>query len=97
MTNTRHKNADVIIAFAEGKQIQSRHKEHPFKWRDMDGLHGIDNDCFEWRIKPEKQKLWINIYPSGGVQTYTSKENADKYCGRRIACIEIEYEIGEGL
>ena len=58
-----------------------------------------------WR-EPEKVKLWINVYASGEISTfyetfaYKSREAAD--CAaigldRRLACVEIEVERGQGL
>lgn len=49
----------------------------------------------------EKRKMWVNVYrpfvESVG-NAYASKELADKWAGAgRIACIEVEFEPGEGL
>lgn len=52
---------------------------------------------------PVKQEFWINIYHNehGGcpwVRPYQTKEEADyKAAPERIACVRIEYEIGDGL
>lgn len=115
----RHKWADVIIAFAEGKEIQFKNisldSTYP-DWTDTKCLYGINYEYLQWRVKPEKKTGWINIYPkeynffnyedckdrvmgnSGGV--YTDRGMADKAdaeSGKRIACIQIEYEEGQGL
>jgi hypothetical protein len=52
---------------------------------------------------PEKLKGWINIYPyvcgaEYRFSYYLSRESADAGAGSdRIACIQVEFEQGEGL
>lgn len=47
---------------------------------------------------PEKREMWVNVYESGGLVPHDSKEAADMSAiGNRIACIRVEYEVGEGL
>ncbi len=91
----------VLQAFAEGKPVQFK-GIHTQEWTDI--LWPSFSTDLEWRIKPKpkvKVKGWINIYSdrsslSGWI--YKTKEEAD---GLRIhsciACVEIEYEQGEGL
>lgn len=47
------------------------------------------------------QRVFVNIYPpfAGAVgAAYKTRQLADQLCGRsRIACIEVFYEIGEGV
>ena len=99
----RHKNADVIIAFAEGKEIQNKYKTSS-NWFDWDSemadtFPNFDRNDLEWRIKPTK-KGWINIYRDNflGRYIYATKPSADAahsgISATRIACIEIEYEEG---
>lgn len=46
---------------------------------------------------PVKHKRWVNIYTDGGV-VYLSKSHADECADRRrIACVEVEFDDGEGL
>lgn len=53
---------------------------------------------------PVRHKRWINVYLNGtngteeicGGCLYCSREKADEVAGKRIACIEIEFEEGEG-
>ena len=58
----RHKWADVIHAYAEGKPIQYRlvngGKKH--EWCDCTHFEHWSN--VEWRIKPEKKTYWVNVY-----------------------------------
>jgi len=49
---------------------------------------------------PERIQGWINVYGEGAiVQFHETKEMADKYASKqgRIACIKINYTVGEGL
>lgn len=57
-----HKHADLIKAWADGAEIEERHKSGG--WYDFDGGFWSDSDEFEYRIKPEKKKpvkrwLWV--------------------------------------
>ncbi len=95
----------IIQAYAEGKEIQCRiSTKHEWVPARNPGWF----DCYEYRIKPEKKKGWINIYHkpvgvdhqyfSGIGGPYDSHLIAKTYRGRNcVACIEIEYEEGEGL
>ncbi len=49
--------ASILTAFAEGKQIQWKPGQY---WHDTKHMQ-IDGLC-EYRIKPEKKKVWVNIY-----------------------------------
>ena len=66
-------------------------------------LTGTNSDL---DIMPPKRKAWLNIYSSDyyeqdefiPVRLFTKKAMADSQAGGfRIACIEVEYEDGEGL
>ena len=49
---------------------------------------------------PERKRGWINIYENGDIFLHPSRILADdsmRTDRKRIACIEIEYEEGEGL
>jgi hypothetical protein len=56
-------------------------------------------------IPPPKRKAWFNIYPAHTTSYesvvgfgFTSRERADRDADyKRIACLEVEYEEGEGL
>jgi hypothetical protein len=95
---TRHKWADVIIAYAEGKEIQCRVLETD-PWHRAETIQGIDNNLIQFRIKPEVKTGWINIYPETiNPIFYSSKKDADYHAvNHRIACIQISYTEGEGL
>lgn len=85
----------IIQAFAEGKTIQLKYP--PDIWIDQTSCSFV-HDSDRYRIKPEKKKGWVNIYPDIASGAYESKEKADRAASRsRIACIKIEYEEGQGL
>jgi len=61
----RHQNYDVIVAWAEGKDIQFRHKtfSNDDEWQDwktliindrVSGIPDFSNSSLIWRIKPAK-------------------------------------------
>lgn len=93
----RHPHADVLIAIAEGREVQRRSADH-LDWKDV----AVTNVCnplyqgdWQWRVKPQKHKRWVNIYYTN---LFEKKEHADDGASSfRIACIEIEFEEGEGL
>lgn len=98
--NTPHKNAEVIKAWADGKEIQYRFEDG--KWHDFEhcGTAGPwISDSPQWRIKPQKRELWLNVRADGKAFDHPSREEADRCAGPavRIACIRIEFEEGEGL
>jgi hypothetical protein len=63
-----HPNADVIIAWAEGKIVQYRSHvtaawiDHCYN-KSAAPPHFSNANGGEWRIKPEVKTGWINIYP----------------------------------
>lgn len=61
----RHKWADVIHAYAEGKEIQWKRDwgQWPTEWLDYSKHPGPGFDStVVWRIKPEKKTYWANVY-----------------------------------
>jgi hypothetical protein len=93
----------IIAAFAEGKTIQLLQD----KWEDIDAHNDIGFNCepSRYRIKPEKKSFWLNIYEhAASTVAHPSKVSADScakdaasYGGKRIACVEVTYEEGQGL
>lgn len=86
----------VIQGFAEGKTVQIR-LAGDLVWYDT--LVAEWKNGQDYRLKPEKKVMWVNVYEDGlGGNNYLTKEMADRTCRtRRVACIRIEYEEGEGL
>jgi hypothetical protein len=98
----RHKHADVIHAWAEGKDIEWLDFEVAV-WRTYEGRDPAFSSCsLDWRIKPTivKKEGWVNVYSkdtclvcgiSNGI--YKRKETADNYAtSNRVACIRIEWD-----
>ena len=48
---------------------------------------------------PEKREMWVNVYEGCDILVrHESRDSADSNAtGNRIACIRVEYEVGEGL
>ena len=95
--NKRHKHADVIIAWANGEEIE--YKWHG-EWHDWDdnSTPSFYEEC-EYRIKPKRVKKegWVNVYKNiNGDSRYflaPSEEEAGKWAAQnRVACVRIEWE-----
>jgi len=96
---TKHKHAEVIIAWANGEEIQYEHKG---SWMDVN-----DPDWYEtinYRIKPKRVKKegWVNVYPkTEGVEVigyaYSTEERANHHSiiHKRKTCVRIEWEEEE--
>jgi len=109
---TRHPNADILIAFAEGKTIQFYNQDRWVDFRGESDMHPDegpwDVDTGPWRVKPEKKIGWVVVLNSpdyfvGGSKLYPTKEAAlaawrgeQDFCRVR-SIIQITYEEGEGL
>ena len=106
-----HKHAEILKALAEGKTIQYKNGYFS-KWDDMPtGKYvgdvwnslclGKEDYSFSFRVKPVKKKGWINIYSDDGRcgYIYETQEQAREQAAitASSACIEIEYEEGQGL
>lgn len=87
----------IVEAFRNGKKVQ--YKNSDGAWVDTD--HPSFIDAYEYRIKPERKTGWVNIYGDSAVAAgiYQRKIDADENADgkRRVACIQISYEEGEGL
>ena len=76
--NVRHKWADVIMAFANGKSVQFRNPGVSGPWRDSN-LDGINNPGLEWRIKPSIKKFRVALYVSGHLYATDSDAHAAEW------------------
>ena len=101
----RHKHADVIIAWANGEEIEW-HDPLNEKWYPIpalgDGLL-LWEDRHEYRIKPKilKKEGWVNIQntskgPMISSGIFGTEEDAKKYAGlttvNKIITVRIEWE-----
>jgi len=107
---TRHRWADVIIAWAEGKEIQSRYMAPGAAWTDhkcptstqsasfMPAFNDVE---YLWRVKPETKTGWIAIHKDGLriSPIHTDRFDAQLHFGasQTAACLPITYTEGEGL
>ena len=76
----RHKHADVIVAWAEGKDVQVW-DENTKRWHDIVGKFPLFNEDREHRIKPPAKKYRVALFESDTSVYYTStadtQEDAD--------------------
>lgn len=57
---TRHKWADVIIAWAEGREIQHRYIPNGTPWKTFAGdTPSFNCPDYEFRIAPEPKYRWV--------------------------------------
>jgi len=57
----KHKHYDVIVAWAEGKQIQVKAFSNS-DWDDVD-MNGEEwYECYQYRIKPEPKPDYVKIF-----------------------------------
>ena len=96
---TPHKHRDVIIAWANGEEIEGKWQK---EWTLVDPMYApqFDPDR-EYRIKPKRVKKegWVNVYGLGKLcNVWHTKEEADNRAETHIprkACIRIEWEDEE--
>ena len=108
-----HRWAEVIKAWADGKEIQWRYVEPGNNWvtyssadRPSTMLFSADQSC-EWRIKPETKTGWIIIYNDNTLSKLIHEtEERCRYmsicanggiAANIAAIIPITYTEGEGL
>ncbi len=89
---TRHKHADVIIAWANGEEIEVMFTPSE-GWVDTSKPKW--HEQFEYRIKPKRVKKegWVNVYPAYCGSVHRTENEANKSAlGTRVACVRIEWE-----
>ena len=89
----RHRHADVIIAWANGEEIE--YELAPGNWIPV--VCPSWNLSINFRIKPKRVKKegWVNVYPEGmtSMSIYKTMAVANEWASKsRIACIRIEWE-----
>lgn len=64
---TRHKHADVLIAMAEGKEIEFFDVAVPFiaencgEWLSPVGLNPLFDSNLQWRVKPKPDVVMFGV------------------------------------
>lgn len=76
MNNKRHPHADVIIAWAEGKEIQVANQDKE-NWRDVSENELYFRTDFRYRIKPET--ILVNGIEVPKPETEAPEEGEDYY------------------
>ena len=71
----RHKHADVIIAWAEGKAVQVR-DEGTSRWYDIKGKFPLFNEDREHRIKPPAKKYRVALFRHAGEEPLAVAANS---------------------
>ena len=70
---TRHKHADVIIAWAEGAKIEYR-KSPEYIWNSAESPGWYEN--YEYRVKPPAKKYRVGLFKFPGSQASASVVNS---------------------
>jgi len=96
---TKHKQYDVIVAWASGEEVEAKIGDN---WMGVAEKQPFFCESTEYRIKPKlvKKEGWVNVYGSRNETrlghagyVYATKGEADaEVCGKRQACIHIEWE-----
>ena len=61
-----------------------------YKWQDRDDLGILSRPALAWRVKPEPNGWFLNIYDSYTSIAYKTREEADKAAARaRLKCIKV--------
>ena len=80
MTERKHKWAEVIKAWADGKPIQLKNQRGLNEWVDYEGEGyrippDFGSSYFEWRVKPEPVETYhfVEYMGEGDVEMYSSE------------------------
>jgi len=93
---TRHKHADVIIAWANGAEVEYWN-ESLREWRVHDWPRWYEHLIYRIKAKRVKKEGWVNVYPDKyenyEVRYHRTQYAADRHATPgRITCIRIEWE-----
>ena len=89
---TRHKHADVIIAWANGAEVEYWN-ESLREWREHDWPRWYEHLIYRIKAKRVKKEGWVNVYPSYCGSVHRTEKEANKSAlGTRVACVRIEWE-----
>jgi hypothetical protein len=84
--------AEVMLAWADGKKIQIRHKSC-LSWNDLNHGENFDWDWheYEFRIKPGPKVIWVNEYAGARLFIYNSPGEAERYAGTGAVRTAVKY------
>ena len=88
----------VIKAHRDGKSIQSRSRNSTDdSWYLCERTPTWNFGAYDYRVKPEKQVMYVNVYEGSDCFSYKSREESDRQAWekKRIACVRIEYTPGQ--
>lgn len=87
---TIQEKIDAMTAFRDGKEIEFRIIDSG-KWIESREPNW-DFTSFEYRIKPEPRRIWINEYPDGlSAQLHPSQAAADNSAAKETRIRSIEF------
>lgn len=97
MAKTLREMIEVMEAAERGEEIQILLPEKDL-WRTECWMPTWNWHTCDYRVKPKKRTMWINVYRSSCGSAYATREEADMHAETgRTACLKIEFTEGEGL
>ncbi len=90
----KHPHHDVLVAIAEGREVEYRYMDlpsTPSHWLSYTGIISpLSNPELMWRIKPEPcvpRVIWVNDYGDYPMYAWSCEAEADDRASEdRIAC-----------
>ena len=91
--NDKDRMVAVMQAAKEGKAIQRLHRHRPDTDTDVyleaDPKPGWNWTSFDYRVKPEPRRIWVNMYCNRMGFAHASREQADANAGDvSTECVE---------
>ena len=79
----------VMQAFADGKRVEYRDKDTPGDWR-IAAFPCWDWEDFDYRIKSEPRRIWVNFYTEDFEAYLSAKAATDaaQNCVASECCVE---------
>ena len=99
----QHPYASILIAIAEGKQVQYLNNSlGDGRWFDFNphcgslaGQYLVEGaEHLDWRIKPVETKVegWVNVYPGNVFCFHATKGEAEDHAAcELIACVPVSF------
>ncbi len=90
--------APVIAGYAEGKVVQWWSEEQG-RWKDFNEgeTPNLCNVHDRYRCKPAPMRVWLNIYPNGAAQVYSTAASAKLAAGSTCLRSAVEFiEVEDG-